>query len=71
MKRRPMLPAKTTPVRTTARPGEASRSALAFIGRDDEADIAVSERLIRREAPVPLSKVLQEFGRAPSRKLDR
>jgi hypothetical protein len=30
----------------------------------DEADIAVSERLIVHEKPVPLNKVLKEFGRA-------
>jgi hypothetical protein len=71
MKRRSMPPAKSTPVRTTARPAAAQQIARGSIGRGDEADIAVSERLIQRERPIPLAKVLQEFGRAPTRKLDR
>jgi hypothetical protein len=58
-----MSPAKTTPVRASARPAAAQQN-----GRD-EADIAVSERLIQRERPIPLAKVLQEFGRATGRKL--
>lgn len=70
MKRRPMPPAKTTPVRTTARQTPAQQRALGSIGRD-ETDIAVSERLTQRERPIPLAKVLKEFGRAGIVKLDR
>jgi hypothetical protein len=33
----------------------------------DEADIALSERLILHEKPVPLHKVLKEFGRTRAR----
>ena len=33
--------------------------------------IAVSEHLIQKETPVPLAKVLKEFGRAGNVKLDR
>jgi hypothetical protein len=64
MKRTPLPPAKSTRVRT------ASRQMLVH-SRKDEADIAVSEHLIQKETPVPLAKVLKEFGRAGTVKLDR
>ena len=64
MKRTPPPPAKTTRVRTAARQVSAHN-------REDEADIAVSEHLIQKETPVPLAKVLKEFGRAGTVKLDR
>jgi len=64
MKRTPLPPAKTTRVRTAARQVSAR-------SREDEADIAVSEHLIQKETPVPLAKVLKEFGRAGTAKLDR
>ncbi|MSV34576.1 MAG: hypothetical protein EXQ47_03125 [Bryobacterales bacterium] len=70
MKRRPLPPAKTTPVRNTARQTPVQQCALGSIGRD-EVDIAVSERLIQRERPIPLAKVLKEFDRATGRKMDR
>ena len=60
MKRLPMPPAKTAPVRTVARQASVQN-------REDATDIAVSERLIQKETPVPLSKVLKEFGRATGR----
>jgi len=41
----------------------ASRARPARSSRQEEADIAVSERLIRRERPIPLKKILKEFGR--------
>ena len=70
MKRRPMPPAKTTPVRNIARQTPAQQRALGSIGQD-KADIAVSERLTQRERPIPLAKVLKEFDRAAGRKMDR
>jgi hypothetical protein len=41
----------------------ASQSQSVRRSRQDEADIAVSESLIRREKPIPLKKILKEFGR--------
>lgn len=64
MKRTPLPPARSPQVRTTARQTSAP-------SRQDEADIAVSEHLIQKETPVPLAKVLKEFGRARTVKLDR
>lgn len=63
MKRTPLPPAKTARVRTAARQVLAPN-------RQDEADIAVSEHLIQKETPIPLAKVLKEFGRARTVKLD-
>jgi hypothetical protein len=70
MKRRPTPPAKTTPVRNTARQTPVQQRALGSIGRD-QADIAVSERLTQRERPIPLAKVLKEFDRVADRNIDR
>ena len=47
----------------SARRTDAARFRPPRRSRQDEADIAVSERLIRREKPVALKKVLKEFGR--------
>ena len=34
---------------------------------EDEADIRISEVLVRTEKPIPLKKVLKEFGRGVDR----
>ena len=65
MKRTPLPPAPTPRVRTTA------RQTLVHSREEDQADIAVSEHLIQKETPVPLAKVLKEFGRARTVKLER
>jgi hypothetical protein len=64
MKRRPLPPAETTASRHAARPTQLRQ-------HEDETDIAVSERLIQKETPVPLAKVLKEFGRVGDRSVDR
>jgi len=59
---------KTIPNPRSKGGGTIPRAGVSRLGsprrsRQDEADIAVSERLIQREKSVPLKKVLKEFGR--------